>query len=177
MRKEYVSLPNAITSFRIIGAILIIFIDPKTASFFMVYALAGLSDAIDGFVARKTNSVSEFGSKLDSVADLLFYSIMFFKMLPYLKESLSHEIWYCVGIIFIMRIIVYLVVAIRNKEFHSPHTYLNKASGFMMYLLPFVTFTKYIPSYAWALIGICAVAAIDEVLIILFKKNIGESLR
>ena len=43
--------------------------------FFVFYLLAGFSDMIDGTIARKTNTASEFGAKLDTVADLIFYTV------------------------------------------------------------------------------------------------------
>lgn len=176
MKKEYVTLPNIITSFRIIGAMILIFLKPLSTLFFIVYTVSGLTDAIDGYVARKTNSVSEFGSKLDSVSDLLFYSIMMIKVMPILFSRLPIEIWYYTGLIVFMRIVVYSFVAIKEKEFHSPHTYLNKASGLLFYLLPFVINTKHLEAYAYAMIGVTFFAAIDEVLIILFKKHVGEKI-
>ena len=38
-------------------------------AFYSFYIVAGVSDMIDGIVARKTGTTSEFGSKLDTVAD------------------------------------------------------------------------------------------------------------
>ena len=39
------------------------------------FMIAGLSDMADGIVARKTDSVSEFGSGLDGVADFVFVAV------------------------------------------------------------------------------------------------------
>ena len=41
-----------------------------------IYTFAGLTDVLDGWLARKTGRASEFGARLDSVADLLFYSVL-----------------------------------------------------------------------------------------------------
>lgn len=40
--------------------------------FYVVYLTAGLTDMADGAIARRTNSVSEFGTKLDTFADFVF---------------------------------------------------------------------------------------------------------
>ncbi len=41
---------------------------------------------IDGTVARKTGTESEFGSKLDSTADLMFVTVCLLKLLPVLNK-------------------------------------------------------------------------------------------
>ena len=39
-------------------------------------------DVGDGIIARKTNSVSEFGSRFDSIADFVFVVVCLIKILP-----------------------------------------------------------------------------------------------
>ena len=41
--------------------------------FLALFVLAGVSDLLDGIVARKLNVCSEFGSKLDSISDMALY--------------------------------------------------------------------------------------------------------
>lgn len=60
---------NIITGFRIVGSIFLLPLSVFTLEFYIVYLLCGLSDMIDGTIARKTDSVSELGSKLDTIAD------------------------------------------------------------------------------------------------------------
>ena len=43
--------------------------------FYVLYLIAGLSDMVDGIIARKTDSVSEFGQRLDGVVDFVFVSV------------------------------------------------------------------------------------------------------
>lgn len=47
---------------------------------------------IDGTVARKTNTVSEFGSRLDTVADFIFVVVCLIKLLPILDVP----VWLCI---------------------------------------------------------------------------------
>lgn len=44
--------------------------------------VSGLTDIIDGAVARSTNTVSAFGARLDSLADIMFVSVCMWKLLP-----------------------------------------------------------------------------------------------
>ena len=60
-------MANIITGIRILCSIAILFCPVPSPAFYVLYLVAGFTDMIDGTVARKTNTVSEFGSKLDTV--------------------------------------------------------------------------------------------------------------
>lgn len=68
-----VSLPNAITFFRIllIPTFVIAFIYQHDRAALAIFIIAGVSDALDGFLARLNHSQSRLGSFLDPMADKL----------------------------------------------------------------------------------------------------------
>ena len=70
-------IANILTGCRILGSILLLFFPVFSLAFYIIYLLCGFSDMIDGTIARKTNSASEFGAKLDTVADLVFVAVFF----------------------------------------------------------------------------------------------------
>lgn len=75
------SIPNALTFFRILAIPLIIavyFSDLQYKNWISVilFSLAGISDALDGYLARRWNQTSKLGAFLDPVADKLLVSIM-----------------------------------------------------------------------------------------------------
>ena len=88
------NIPNCITMIRILGTICLLFTEASTKEFFIIYSICGLSDVFDGMIARLTQTVSAFGAKLDSAADLIFYAVMVLKIFPDLIETLPFEIWY-----------------------------------------------------------------------------------
>ena len=51
----------------------------------MFYIYCGISDILDGFIARKTKNESEIGAKLDSVSDIIFVVVAMIKILPFLN--------------------------------------------------------------------------------------------
>lgn len=65
-------LPNVITLSRIVSALALMPILAFSQTFFVIYTYCGVSDVLDGFLARKLNSVNESGARLDSIADIVF---------------------------------------------------------------------------------------------------------
>ncbi len=68
-------LANAITGLRILVSVVLLVCPVFSPIFYTLYLIAGLSDIVDGIIARSTNSVSEFGSGFDSIADLVFVAV------------------------------------------------------------------------------------------------------
>jgi cardiolipin synthase len=66
-----VSLPNLITLGRILLVPVIIWAitSGQMAAAFVLFFIAGLSDAVDGFLAKRFNMQSEIGALLDPLAD------------------------------------------------------------------------------------------------------------
>jgi len=67
------TVPNLITSLRIIltPIFIIYLINDETLPALIVFTLAGVSDAVDGFIARVFNQKSKLGAILDPIADKL----------------------------------------------------------------------------------------------------------
>ena len=130
-------IPNMITSLRIIGAIAMIFLEPLSLEFYLVYGICGVSDAIDGFLARKFHATSKLGSVLDSVCDLIFYSVMAVKIFPFMIEHLHIMHWVTIIVPVFFHLLAYIICAIKFKRFSAVHTYANKVLGALIFLFPF----------------------------------------
>ena len=78
-------MANAITVFRIAAGIVLLFCPAFSPAFYVCYIAAGLSDMLDGFVARKTDTVSELGARLDTMADFALVVVCLIKLLPILR--------------------------------------------------------------------------------------------
>ena len=75
-------MANAITGLRILMSVVLLLSPVFSLFFYALYLIAGLSDMADGIIARKTNTVSEFGSRFDSIADFVFVAVCLIKILP-----------------------------------------------------------------------------------------------
>ena len=162
---------DAVTFLRIAGTLLLVFLRPLSMGFFGVYALTGLTDVLDGWIARKAKTASDFGARLDSIADLLFYTVMLLRVFPILWHTLPVDIWYGVAVILILRISAYGVAAVKYRRFASLHTYLNKVTGAAVFLIPFLLVTELAVVYCRITCAIAAAAALEELLIHLLRQT------
>ncbi|WP_294729906.1 CDP-alcohol phosphatidyltransferase family protein [uncultured Faecalibaculum sp.] len=135
--QRILTLPNLITCIRIAGALALIWMVPFSPAFYTTYLICGLSDGLDGFAARVTGQTSEFGRHLDSVADLVLYGTVFLKLLPAMTASLAGWIWIWLAAAVILRLMVYALIAIRFRKFAATHTWLDKLSSILVFLVPF----------------------------------------
>ena len=160
-----VMIPCLITGFRIVGVLCLVFAKVLSPAFYVIYTFSGISDALDGWIARKTGTVSEFGARLDSIADLLFYFVMLIKLFPQLWKMLPMAVWYAVGVILILRLISYMVAAVKYRCFAALHTYLNKLTGFAVFLIPYLIGTALFEEYCYFVCAVAVLAAVEELLI------------
>ncbi|MBQ8696131.1 MAG: CDP-alcohol phosphatidyltransferase family protein [Clostridia bacterium] len=152
-------IPNIITSTRIFGTVCMMFTEPFSRAFFIVYTLTGLSDVLDGTIARLTKTTSAFGAKLDSVADLLFYITMFFMIVGRLFGMLPPLLWCLFFLVVGLRIFAYLAFAKKFKSFASSHTILNKVTGAAVFATPYVMATSYIVPFC-TVMGIVSLVSV-----------------
>ncbi len=159
------AIPNLITSLRIIGTVILLFLEPFTLPFYIVYTVSGVSDAIDGWVARTFHLTSDLGTKLDSVADLLFYAVMLIRILPVLWAVLPFYIWFGVALVFLTRIAAYAVAAAKYRRFASVHTYLNKLTGAAVFLTPYFLHTAIGIGYCFFVTTVGFLSSLEELCI------------
>lgn len=160
-----ITLPNVLTFSRIIGALCLLFVKPLSPAFFIIYSLCGVSDVLDGTIARAAHMVSDIGARLDSIADILFYSVLIFRIFPVLVDVLPIGVWIFAAAVLLLRMVSYIVAAVRYKRFSSLHTYLNKASGFLVFLVPYVISHSFFVGYSLVVCAVAALASLEELLI------------
>lgn len=170
-KKHSWKIADCLTSFRIVGSIVLLFLHPGSAAFFVIYTAAGLTDALDGPIARKTGTASAAGARLDSIADLLFYTVTLLRNFPVLWAVLPGRIWYAVAGVLLLRLFTYLLAAMKYHLFASLHTYLNKLTGGMVFLIPYLLFSPYAIPFCWAVCVIAAAASPEELAIHICSKT------
>ncbi len=165
--KKYIA--NIITGSRIAFSLPLLFTPLTSAWFYILYLFCGLTDMIDGTIARNTNAVSEFGSKLDTVADFVFVVVCLIKLLPMIYIPVWLWIW--ISAIAVIKIANIAWGFVHRKKLVALHTVLNKATGTLLFLLPF-TLQSVEPTYSFAVVCIIAtIAAIQEGYYTIYKND------
>ena len=162
-------IANIVTGFRILGSILLLFCPVFSVSFYTIYLVCGFSDMIDGTIARKTNSASKLGAKIDTAADLVFVTVCLIKLLPALH--MPQWVWIWGAVIAMIKIGNLLWGYISKKQFIALHTVMNKIAGLLLFLLPF---TLPFVDVNYSFIAVCAAAtfaAIQEGVYLATDRN------
>ena len=153
-------MANFITIFRILASAALLFCPALSPAFFAVYIFAGLTDMLDGFVARRTGTASDFGAKLDTAADLIFVAVCLYKLLPILDVPGWLYGWtVLIALIKVVNIASGYVV---KKRFVSLHTPMNKATGALLFLLPLTLSWIELKYAAVPLCTVATFAAVQE---------------
>ena len=153
-------IANILTSCRILGSILLLFFPVFSSAFYITYLLCGFSDMIDGTIARKTNSVSDFGAKIDTAADLVFVAVSFIKLLP--NIHIPWWLWIWGGIITIIKICNIIWGFVSKKQFIALHTIMNKVTGLLLFLFPLIISFVELKYLAIVVCSIATFSAIQE---------------
>ncbi len=165
------NLPNIISAARIIGTAWLLLMKPLSTLFLTIYVLTGVSDVLDGAIARKYGTTSELGAKLDSIADLLFYTLILIRIFPIMWVTLPKKIWVMVAAILIVRILAYITAAVKYQRFASMHTYMNKLTGFMVFGVPLAIASPIAVPYCWTVCVIGMASSLEELIIHLASKE------
>lgn len=154
---------NYISIMRIILALTLILTKPLSTEFIIIYLVCGTSDIIDGYIARKTGTVSEIGGKLDSIADLILFTILIIIFYPII--TLPLRIIILIAIIAIIRLVSMIVVFVKYKRFGVLHTYGNKITGFILFVFPLLLTFSQLYVLIYVICAIACISAIEELLI------------
>ena len=171
------NIPNIITVFRFFGTFVILFLAPLMPSYLLIYTATGMTDLLDGFIARKTNTTSPLGERLDSIADLCFYTVSLIKLLPVLVSVLPQYIWILVAVILLLRIVSYIIAAIKFHRFASHHTLLNKITGIFVFAIPYFLLTKFGMIFCLLVCFIGILSTVEDLYIHIFSTEYNENIK
>lgn len=155
--KKYIA--DFITFSRIPFSIAMLFFNALSPGFFGFYLAAGITDMIDGTVARALKSESEFGSLLDTLADFVFVIAAAVKLLPVM--NITRGLWIGISAVAVIKIINIISGLVMYKKIVAPHSIGNKITGLLLFILPF-TLTAIDLKYSGG--AVCIVAAFAAII-------------
>ena len=143
-------IPNIISALRIPGAICLPLCDPAGAAFWVIYGLCGISDMLDGYLARKMRSESKTGAVLDSVADICLVACCAIRLIP--ATQIPRWLWIWAAVIVAIKAVNQVSALVVCKSFCLPHTKANKLTGLLLFIA--------VPTVFWTVVPIASVAGV-----------------
>lgn len=169
-KKEILTLPNLLSLFRLALIPVIVWLYSKAKLYYAaagVIVLSGLSDIVDGFIARRFNMVSDFGKILDPVADKLTQAALLFCLLS------RYKLMWALIAVFAVREIVMIIMGLvtikKSDEVNSAQWY-GKANTVVLYAVMMILILfPGVPDIA-ANIMICACGAMIILSLVLYAR-------
>ena len=166
-------IANYISISRIFLAITLLLVKPLSIVFIAIYIICGISDIFDGYIARKTKTISKLGDNIDSVADLIMVVVMMIILYPIIKLTVQIIIW--IVIIGIIRVVSMIVVFVKYKTFEMLHTYGNKITGLVLFTVPILLVFLQSEVLMYAICMVASISAIEELFIHLSSNELKIS--
>lgn len=171
-------IANYITGIRIIGSIAMLLFPVRSVPFTVLYLLCGVTDMIDGTVARRTGTAGEFGARLDTAADFIMLAVCLYKLMPVLNITKWMVVW--ITVIALLKAVSFAIGLVRQGKPVMIHSALNKLTGVLLFLLPLMPLIPQIPmmpaqlirfeTYAAVVLAVATLAAIQEGILITKKS-------
>lgn len=167
--KKHLNVPNVLSLYRLLSFPFVLYfcLTKQETTFVVLLIINLLTDVIDGFIARTFNQQTEFGAKLDSLADIGMYitailGVIIFKSEDFAPHMVSLGVF--IGVFLLPKIISYY----KFREFPSLHLYSAKIGGYSQGIFFFVLFVfGFIPQFYYAVIIWGILSFIEQALIVL----------
>lgn len=169
------NLANVITVTRIVCAVILMFTTPFALPFWVMYLYCGISDMLDGLVARMLKQQSNLGAKLDSIADMVFIFSVIITIFP--AVVIPVWIWICAIIITSIRVTAYLIGYKKYRMFSALHTYANKATGGLLFFAPILIYGLGITVAGVTLCLLAVLSSCEELLITVRSKELNRNCK
>ena len=153
-------IPDFLSVSRIALCLPLLLVDAMTKPFWVLYLIAGLTDMLDGFLARRWGVESKFGARLDSLADFVFVLAVGYKLFPWLK--LPTALWILIGLIALVKVSNAVNSYVVEHRIQFQHTKANKLTGFLLFIGMMAIGQSYFVPVAWVIACIALFAAIHE---------------
>lgn len=146
------TVPNVLSSLRLAGVPLFLFliVRGEDGAALLVLAVSGVTDYLDGYIARRTNTVTRLGQVLDPAADRLYIlssliGLVVRGVLPW---------WFAACLLLRDVLGVFLVRQVRRWGYRDlPVHFVGKTATFnLLYAFPLLLFAQWYPSWStWVL--------------------------
>jgi CDP-diacylglycerol--glycerol-3-phosphate 3-phosphatidyltransferase len=133
VKDKICSIPNLLSMTRLVlvPVLISLALAANAQAFLMVLAVSLLSDAFDGYLARKLHQTTEFGAKLDSWGDVMTYGAMIFGLYWIWPTLFAEQLWFLVAAT-LSFVVPVAHALIKFGEYPSYHTLGAKTAAVLM---------------------------------------------
>ena len=168
-------MANIIWISRIVLLLALFFSFHNASLFLVLYLVCGLSDVLDGYVARKTKTQSELGARLDSMADLILFTVITLSIILWMGNEVRIFLPWII-IIVLIRCTNLAIAAYKYRSFAILHTWGNKLAGFLLFITPlFILYRQSV--ILWFVCFVAILSAAEESIIHLTSPRLNLNRR
>lgn len=158
--KKLINIPNALSFYRLLTfpVILYLAIAGYEQAFAVLIIINLLSDVVDGLLARVLKQETEFGARLDSIADISTYFLVFLGIWMFKRHDFAPHV-FSFSVFIGLLVLALLLSLIKFGRFPSLHLYSWKIGGYIQGFFFFILFAFgfYTPLYYFMIVwGILA---------------------
>jgi len=173
------NLPNAISLYRLVSfpfLLYLIYINDESL-FALLLCINLISDILDGLIARVFKLQTEFGARLDSLADWGTYILGFLGIYQFKMEDHKADFWFLyvfIGLVFFYNIFSF----VKFRRLPSLHPYSTKIGGYLkgFYFFSLFAFGYYAPIFYLAMIW-GWVSSLEVIIILIYFKKLRSNVK
>jgi cardiolipin synthase (CMP-forming) len=177
--KSFFSIPNLLSFYRIFSFPAVVYFAFKNNEliYFILLLIDLITDVLDGFIARKFNLQTEFGARLDALADIGMYILAFLGVIIFKANELEPYL-FSLLLFFTVFVIPKIISWIKFSRFPSLHLFSSKIGGYLQgffFLYLFVFGFSQIFYYIMIIFGI--LSFIEQIIIVLIVKDMKSNMK
>jgi len=174
-------IPNALSISRVPLSIALLFLTKAPVVFLIVYAIAGTTDILDGFLARRFHWESESGAKIDGFADIGFMLALLGIVFGVMRGVLHFELYLIAGVAVVaaLKIVNLCFTKKKFKQWSTMHTLANKYTAVPFYfIVPYCVWFQTVPNaLIMVFLAIVLLANLEETWILARMKAYDTDMK
>jgi len=164
-------IPNLLSIIRIPLSLSLFLLVYNELLFVIIYLICGLTDILDGYIARRMYLQSKSGAKLDSLADLFMFGSILGVLIIWNSSAILKFIPLLI-IITLVRTVNLFLVYYKFKQLAVIHTLGNKLTGLFAFTIPLFYIYFHNINILWFILVFALLASLEESFIICRIKEL-----
>jgi cardiolipin synthase (CMP-forming) len=173
------NLPNLLSAYRlvVVPVILWMIYSGRRDAFFTLICVSLVTDILDGWIARHFHLETEFGARLDSLADDATYLTAFLGLVVLDHDFVwSHRVGF--GLLALAELLPLGVSLVRFGRSTSLHLYSSKLTGYAQGFLIFSYFlVGYHAWYFYFTVAVSVLSCLEKIAILLIVPKLRSNAR